>query len=99
MVLSKIIASTGRQKILRALSYTHKIGITQPIEATNSTYNELMRNVHILERQDIVKVLRVGRRCYVSLNYDNVQTKILLESLKLLDSRQDFKQLHGTLIK
>jgi predicted transcriptional regulator len=96
--LSQIIASSIRQNILRVLNNKREIGLTKLVEAVNSTYNEVMRNVRILEDEGIVRLIRVGRRCCVSLNYENVNTKILIEALELLDSRPDFKQLHGALI-
>ena len=96
--LSEIVASAGRQNILRVLSHTREIGITQLVKAVNSTYNEVMRNVRILEGEGIFRLILVGRRCYVSLNYENVKTKILIEALGLLDSRPDFKQSHVALI-
>lgn len=96
--LSEIVASGCRQKILRALSHTREIGITQLVKAVNSTYNEVMRNVRILEGEGIFRLILVGRRCYVSLNYENVKAKILIEALGLLDSRPDFKQSHVALI-
>lgn len=95
--LSEIVASAGCQNILRVLSHTREIGITRLVKAVNSTYNEVMRNARILEGEGIVRLIRVGRRCYVNLNYENVKTKILIEALKLLDSRRDFGQLDWAL--
>ena len=46
-----------------------------------------MRNVRILEGEGIVRLIRVDRRCYVSLNFENGKTKILIEALELLNSR------------
>ncbi len=98
MELSELIASAGRQNILRVLSRKRIIGISRLVEDVNSMYNEVMRNVRILEGEGIVRLIRVGRRCYVSLDYESVKTRILIEALELLDSRPDFKQSHGALI-
>jgi predicted transcriptional regulator len=64
--LSAILASASRQNILRVLSHSREIGITKLVEAINSTYNEVKRNVCILESEGIVKLRRVERRCYIS---------------------------------
>jgi predicted transcriptional regulator len=80
------------------LSHKHEIGLTKLVEAVNSTYNEVMRNVRILEGEGIVTLRRCGHRRYIILNYDNFKTKILVETLHLLDSRSDFTRLHGALV-
>ena len=66
------------------------------MKKTNSTYNEVIRNLSILEREGIVKINRSERRCNVSLNYENAKTKALLEALKILDTNLGVKRLHGT---
>jgi predicted transcriptional regulator len=89
MELGLIMASSCRQNILRVLYHKHKIGLTKLVEETNSTYNELMRNIHILEAEGIVKLVRYGRRCNVVLMDETFRTKVLIEALRLLDSKPD----------
>jgi DNA-binding transcriptional ArsR family regulator len=96
--LSEILASYSRQNILRALYHKHEIGLTKLVEDVNSTYNEVMRNVRILEGEGIVTLIRCGHRCYISLNYENSKTKILIEALYLLDSKPDFTRQQGALV-
>ena len=93
MELRLIMASSCRQNILRVLSHRNKIGLTKLVEETNSTYNEVIRNIHILEGEEIVKLVRYGRRCNVVLNDENFRTKVLIEALGLLDSRPDIRRI------
>jgi hypothetical protein len=87
MELGLIMASSYRQNILRVLYHKQKIGLTTLVEETNSTYNEVTRNIHILEVEGIVKLVRYNRRCNVVLNDENFRTKVLIEALRLLDSK------------
>lgn len=89
MKLSKIMASSIRQKVLRVLSHKRRIGIIQLVKELNSTYNDVARNLRILETEDIVMLSRIDHRVYVSLNSENANTKILIDALKLLDSCPD----------
>ena len=90
--LSKILASSLRQNIIRELSKTHEIRIMRLVSNVNSTYNELNRNLLILAKEGIiideyrVKV-KHGKIRVIALKRDNPKTKILLEILKVLDSQ------------
>jgi hypothetical protein len=61
------------------------------VSTVNSTYNEVNRNLVLLEREGIiineyrVKV-KHGKIRVIRLNKDNSKTKILLAALKTLDS-------------
>lgn len=98
MELGLIMASSCRQNILRVLCHKRKIGLTKLVEETNSTYNEVMRNIRILEGADIVKLVRYGRRRYIILNDENFRTKVLIEALGLLDSRPDLKRHYAPMV-
>jgi predicted transcriptional regulator len=94
--LSQIFASAGRQNILRVLSITKEIGITKLVKKTNSTYNEVNRNLHILEREGIIKFNRFERRCNISLNCENAKTERLLHALKIWDTNLDNKSARNS---
>jgi DNA-binding transcriptional ArsR family regulator len=87
--LGKILASVGRQKILRVLSKTKDIKITSLIRLTNGTYNEVMRNIRILEGEGIVIYKRLNRKCIISLDTNSKKTKTLLKALNILDAGAD----------
>jgi predicted transcriptional regulator len=89
--LSKVLASSLRQNILRALSKTREINVMRLVSNVNSTYNEVNRNLVLLEREGIiineyrVKV-KHGKVRVIRLNKDNPKTKTLLSALKTLDN-------------
>jgi hypothetical protein len=88
--LSKVLASSLRQKVLRELSRTREIRVMKLVSSVNSTYNELNRNLTIMEKEGlIINEYRVkvkhGKVRVISLNRDNPKTKILLAALKSLD--------------
>ena len=97
MELSKVLASSLRQKILRELYQTHEIRIMKLVSNVNSTYNELNRNLLILEKEGIVTsnyIIRVkqGKVRTIQLNRDNPKTKILLEVQKTLDNEKKIEK-------
>jgi len=61
-------------------------------EKTGCGYNELMRNVRILEREGVVIYRRDGRKCFVSLNRDSLKARILIKALRILDAPIDSRQ-------
>lgn len=85
MRLQQVIASSCRQKILRALSTTRKTHLTNLIRIINSTYNQVDRNLQILEQEDIVKTSRYGHMRVLELNIENPKTVVLLKALEMLD--------------
>lgn len=90
MDLSRMLASSLRQKILRELSLTRELQVMRLVSKVNSTYNELNRNLAILEKEGIitneypVKVRR-GKVRVIRLNKENPKTQVLLKVLKTLD--------------
>jgi predicted transcriptional regulator len=82
--LEQIVASTCRQKILLALSKEKRICITALVRTINSTYNQVNRNVQVLENEGIVKTTRTGQMRMIQLHLENPKTQMLLKSLRLL---------------
>jgi DeoR/GlpR family transcriptional regulator of sugar metabolism len=85
-----VLASSLRQKILKELSETREIRVMQLVSRVNSTYNELNRNLEILEKEGIITndyrvKVRHGKVRVIQLNRDNPKTEILLKALKMLD--------------
>jgi hypothetical protein len=63
------------------------------VRIINSTYNEVDRNLRILEREGLVNQRRIGHKRIVRLNLKNKNTLVILEILKLLKGSVDLKQL------
>jgi DeoR/GlpR family transcriptional regulator of sugar metabolism len=78
------MASTCRQKILWALSKVRRTHITGLVRIINSTYNEVRRNLEILQSEGIVKMTSCGNMKYVELQRDSPKTKKLLTALHTL---------------
>ncbi|MEM2129909.1 MAG: winged helix-turn-helix domain-containing protein [Candidatus Bathyarchaeia archaeon] len=85
MELKKLLASSLRQKILKALSERNQINVMGLVRKINSTYNEVNRNLIILEREGIVTNVRCGRMRLIKLNRENPKTVLLLQVLKQLE--------------
>jgi predicted transcriptional regulator len=83
--LEQIIASSCRQKILLALSKSKKTHITNLVRIINSTYNQVDRNIRILELEGIIETTRYGHVRIVGLNLENPKTLTLLKALEMLD--------------
>ena len=84
--LKKIVASSCRQKILKALSKSEGLNVMSLVRIINSTYNETNRNLKILEEKGIVINIYYGRIRMIKLNRENPRTKVLLQVLKTLES-------------
>jgi predicted transcriptional regulator len=88
--LSKVLASSLRQKILKVLSEKREMQVMKLVSSVGSTYNELNRNLLILEKEGIiineypVKV-RHGKVRIIRLNKENSKTQVLLKVMKTLD--------------
>ena len=63
----------------------------------NSTYNEVNRNLQILERQGIITQRQVDRKRIIRLNLKNEKTVVSLKILKILENSVDLKQLRRNL--
>ena len=85
MRLKQIIASSCRQRMLLALAKVRKTHVTQLVRMINSTYNQVNRNLVVLENEKIVKTERLGYLRIVELNVENPKTLALLKALELLD--------------
>lgn len=85
MRLEQIIASSCRQKILLSLSKIRKTHVTKLIRIVNSTYNQVNRNLRILEKEGIINTKQYGRMRMIELNAENPRTQTLLKALHLLD--------------
>jgi DNA-binding transcriptional ArsR family regulator len=97
MKQNKILASACRRKILKALSEKKGITIMKLVRMVNSTYNEVDRNLRILESEGMVTQRYVGRRRIVRLNFKNEKTLVSLKILKILERSVDLKQLRRSL--
>ena len=94
MDLRKVLASTLRQNILKVLSQTREIRVMKLVGAVNSTYNELNRNLEILEKEGIITdtylvKVKHGKIRVIRLNRDNPKTRILLQALKMLNNENN----------
>jgi DNA-binding transcriptional ArsR family regulator len=83
--LKQLIASSCRQKILLALSKTKQTYVTNLVRIINSTYNQVNRNLQILEQEGIIKTKHYGRMRMIELNTENPRTQALLKALHILD--------------
>jgi DNA-binding transcriptional ArsR family regulator len=86
MRLEQIIASSCRQKMLLGLAKVKKTHVTQLVRMINSTYNQVNRNLEILEEEGIIKTQRLGYLKIVELQRENPKTLKLLKALELLDT-------------
>ena len=85
MNLKKLLASSCRQKIIIELSWMKKTNVMELVRSINSTYNEVDRNLRILELENIVISQRVGHSRILALNYENNKTTKLLKALAIID--------------
>lgn len=85
MKLKQIIASSCRQKILLALSKTKRTHVTNLVRIINSTYNQVNRNLQILEKEGIIKTKYYGHMRMIELQMEKPKTQSLLKALYLLD--------------
>jgi predicted transcriptional regulator len=89
MDLKKLLASTLRQKIIKTLSEHHEMQVMRLVNATGTTYNELNRNLQILEKEGIITNeypirVRHGKVRIIRLNKESPKTQLLLKVLKTL---------------
>lgn len=82
--LEKLLASTCKQKILLCLAKVKKTHITNLVRLTDSTYNQIIRNVEILHREGIVDIYYFGSLKIIELQCTNPRTVKLLKALRLL---------------
>lgn len=97
MKLNKILASACRRKILKVLSNKKIITMMKLVRIVNSTYNEVNRNLYILEREGITTQRFAGRQRIIRLNFKNEKTLVLLELVKIREDSADLKQFYRNL--
>jgi DNA-binding transcriptional ArsR family regulator len=89
LTLQQLMASSCRQKILVALSKVKETHVTNLVRMINSTYNQVDRNLLILEKEGIIRTNRYGRGRFIGLNRDSPRTIVLLKVLEALDKSTD----------
>lgn len=67
------------------------------VQMVNSTYNEVDRNLRVLEQEGIISQSYAEHKRIIRLNYENEETLVLLKILKIIDCSRDLKQLHKSL--
>jgi DNA-binding transcriptional ArsR family regulator len=82
---------------LKALSEKKEITIMQLVRIVNSTYNEVNRNLQILENKGVITQRYIGRKRLIRLNLKNEKTLVLLKILKIFEGTDDIKQLRKKL--
>ena len=84
--MEQIIASLCRQKILLALSRVKKTHVTNLVRITNSTYNQVRRNIDIMEKEGMIKIQNYGNMKMIELDFSNPKTVKLLKALQSLQT-------------
>jgi predicted transcriptional regulator len=59
--------------------------ITNLVRIINSTYNQVSRNLQILEKEGIINTKHFGHVKIVELNIENPKTQTLLRALQILN--------------
>ncbi len=85
MNLKKLLASSCRQKIIKELSKSGQINVMLLVQKINSTYNEVNRNLEILEEEGIITNSYIRHMRLIRLNHDDNRTVVLLEVLRTLN--------------
>jgi len=63
----------------------------------NSTYNEVDRNLRILEQEGVLTQRYAGHKRIIRLNFKNERTLILLKLLQVRENTVDLKQFRKEL--
>lgn len=67
------------------------------VRTVNGTFNEVDRNLRILEGEGIVTQRYAGRKRFIRLNFKNERTLVLLKLLKIRENSVDLKQFRRNL--
>jgi len=67
------------------------------VRTVNSTYNEVDRNMRILEQEGVLTQRYAGRKRIIRLNFKNERTLILLKLLQIRENTADLKQFRKEL--
>ncbi len=86
LMLQRLMASSCRQKMLVALSKVIETHVTNLARMINSMYNQVDRNLLILEQEGISRTNRYGRGRFIELNRDSPRTIVSLKVLEALDT-------------
>jgi predicted transcriptional regulator len=84
--LRQLIASSCRQKIVLALSKVNETHITNLVRITNSTYNQIQRNITLLAQEGIISIKSCGHLKMITINKENPKTRSLLKALHQLEN-------------
>ncbi len=79
-----ILKSTCRGRILQKLSTLNGVNIMHLVRSLNGTYNEVNRNLTILEKEGLVTQRYRGKQRLILLNFENEKTQLLLQIIGLL---------------
>ncbi|MDH5494658.1 MAG: hypothetical protein OEY24_03015 [Candidatus Bathyarchaeota archaeon] len=71
--------------MLETLAKIETIHVMELVRKTNSTYNQINRNLRILVEENVVMVKHYGRLKIIQLNRESEKTRLLLRALYLLD--------------
>jgi len=71
--------------MLLSLSVIKETNLNNLIRSINSTYNQVSRNLLILEKEGIVRITQLGRAKMIALQMENEKTLALLKALHTLD--------------
>jgi hypothetical protein len=96
MDLRKVLASSTRQNILKVLAEKREMQVMKLVSSVGSTYNELNRNLQLLEKEGLIineypVRVRHGKVRVIRLNKENPKTLTLLKVLKTLDQENNPK--------
>ncbi len=78
--------SSCRRRILKALIAKKEVSMMKMVRITNSTFNEVDRNLRILEEAGFVTQRRTKQKRIISLNAENEKTSTMLETLRVLEA-------------
>ena len=70
--------------MLVALSKVRRTHVTNLVRMTNSTYNQITRNLEIMENEGIIRVQHCGNMKIIELQLNNPKTEKLLKALHTL---------------
>jgi predicted transcriptional regulator len=56
------------------------------VRRINSTYNQVERNLRILEKEGIITIQHRERLRMIKLNHESLKTKKLIKALKILNT-------------
>ncbi len=96
MDLDGILASKTRRKIIRVLWRVQSTNLMNLVRKANSTYSQIIPHLFVLEKEGIVTEQRFGRVRMLALERENQKTKLLLQALKILDTKFQPKQVQST---